>query len=542
MKAYGAKVGKCACCAVKEEAERKHTTVFKAVSRVVNNQMHAFFVHSVEQGGTLEVAPKNAAEWYAVFNLFQLCRTYNMQNEQDGIAIRYEIAHKFPAAGIGGVERGKATVCNLFIQEVEANRAAGNTVQGDIDESMIVRLTADNALEQLTKINDQIKARAGIPPVDKAKAAERNKKLMAAIAKSTAEQLGININVGYSDLDELHRDICLEWESIQAKLRKAIEQCKENGVKPKAYKHGDDWLSMEVMTGKKVRTYIVKMTIEQIKDAALTAGKHLPDNLKNALVSWSNKVLFMPRDEIMGFTHDYIDNPLVWGTKRDEVTGQPWLMCWEHNSGQEAVLTAKILHLKELAGQRVVFDEELTPEQIAEFNDLEREISDLEKELASERAIAKDDSFNKWDRLYLNQAYHKKQEAIKQAIIAAEEKAEADRVQAIAEFEVAQRDAIMTCPDIIKQAYKVASREWDELARSMAPDVSTSFHQKGWEEGQAMLKRKREYLDNEAAKLEHCTNKGAVWAIKGLIDNQARLMHCPYELRHIGDLVFKAPF
>ncbi|ELS0628868.1 hypothetical protein R4036_004602, partial [Salmonella enterica] len=153
--AYNCHVGKCRDCAVTEYEEKRYTTEIKRTDTTVKRKVNNFIVQSVNQSNTIQVAPQNQYEYFAIRDLVWKCEVINKQNKALNTGIKWEIGHMFPASGGYTEYRGKATTDNLYLVQYEKNRKDGDSLPESwtkkqvitFDECQAVMSLAESALK-----------------------------------------------------------------------------------------------------------------------------------------------------------------------------------------------------------------------------------------------------------------------------------------------------------------------------------------------------------------------------------------------------------
>ncbi|EPD6685270.1 hypothetical protein ACSDH9_004097 [Cronobacter sakazakii] len=351
-RAYGAKnIGACRACAIHQQQQREHGKEIKRVNTVVSRATHKFIVASMERSGVVEVAPLDLGEYMAVKDLILRKTLMNQQEESLNTGIRWEIGHKFPANGGGTEYRGKATVENLYLVQMEVNRRDGDDLPEEWTTRQVISIADCQLIMNSHEAAQAWKARkpTNATPeqlkewtIKDRQLQEEHKQRVREITQGMNDSLPI-LELGERFYDELD-NVRNQWNKVVLKMNRAIDAAHQSGRKIPYAEVREERLTIDAFCGAEARMSVVVQTLEQIADAEMILREQGLTSeqegqlftLKRAAVMWCRDVLDYPRDLVMGFTHPLLSvlgNPMVWGTKLDETTGQQWLCCWV--SGQE---------------------------------------------------------------------------------------------------------------------------------------------------------------------------------------------------------------
>lgn len=539
--AYGAKAGTCRDCAVAKEAERQNSLPLKLLSSKANNQLWAFLVHSIEQAKTLQVAPRNMAEFYLVKNLVIQCRALNLVEEQNASPQRWEVCHKFPASG-AGTYRGRAEVANLFIGRAEVNRETGATVPAEFDESMIVRIGEEDYLGKVSRINDLVRERLGMPSADRAKAVDYGKRVKGAVREITELHYGKG---QIPSLNHVYADVMRKWLRVQKQLNRRVANYLAMNLQSNIKSHGFDLFQLDTFEGANARLLAVKLTIEQFFDAGDNCRK---TPLSEALALWALDTLNKPKAAIVGFTHELLDNPLVWGTRAD-VDGRQWLCAWRHNGLEDARLTAEADLIRDELGLMGPLDD------AQRYTELTAKLEALEQ---SRGEVVADSSMTRWELLYIKEEERRElarieaEEAARAAEVAeAERKAEEARAAAQAARERAQRkerEAIEAKAKRMLETYPAEVERLYQEAAEILPHMmffeyqrEDDFFNERKQEGLAELNKQKDACFDYLVRVGDCKEMRGLAAIGSSLES--RLNQFRGEgLRALVGAVLKSPF
>ncbi|EBI3634336.1 hypothetical protein D0024_24730 [Salmonella enterica] len=366
INAYGAKAGKCYACAVAARSEKGATLQISRLRQQVKKACNQFVIQSIEQAGTVDVAPENLSEYYLVRALIEERDRLNLIAEA---GVVWEIGHKFPASGGGTEYRGKATVNNLALIRKELNRSIGDNLPLNWSVNQVVwvgdafTLEISNA-EAATAWRNRMgwdSATSDEKSQQKARETAENDKHKAELtnlAKCIVKIPGMAISAGD------------EWAALVAKVERRIEAIdrKQRAIIKNALRRGESiyqagGLTEEALHGLNARYRIIYNTLNQLVDVInkIDAGfnndpfdemsdaaernisycRFLSETalIKRAFLMWAEDCFRNPTRSVQGFTHPYLDQvpqAKVWGTKQGE-DGRLWFCGWLVKKDEEPV-------------------------------------------------------------------------------------------------------------------------------------------------------------------------------------------------------------
>ncbi|OSK87595.1 hypothetical protein ECXG_05338 [Escherichia coli TA447] len=320
----------------------------------MSNKVHKFIVQSIERSGAVEVAPQSFAEFIEVRELAYRCQMMNEREARLETGIRWEIGHKFPAAGTPDCDdlRGKATVENLYLVQMEQNRKEGNAVPDDWTIKQVVSIAHCRAIQRSYEASQAWKMVKGSwsndTAAEKKERTLKERQAQADHAERVCKLVGETVKVmeffAVEDLlsfGQMLETVSARWEKMTVKMDRIITGFIQSGRNLPFTEAREQRLTVEAFCGATARLHAVVMTFQQIADAEkiILADDVMPEvieqleTVKRCAVLWGRDVLNNENVLVMGFTHPLLNvlgNPLAWGTVEDENTGKQWLCCWQN--------------------------------------------------------------------------------------------------------------------------------------------------------------------------------------------------------------------
>lgn len=348
--AYGSNAGRCRDCAIEKQNEQQYGKAFRRMNTIVNSKAHKFMVNSIERSEAVEVAPRNLMEWLEVKDLVYKCEVMNQKERALDTGIRWEIGHKYPAAGVidNPDVRGKSTIENLFLIMKEINRKAGDreptfyetkqtinikdcrTIQRSYEASKAWKDRKSEWTRGTIKGDAEWKAR-------EIKEQEAHAERVKELTKGSREILEF-FNVEQESFESLIDRYENQWNKFAVAMANKIDGYLKMGRKTPAIKARDERLTVEAFCGAGARSHAVLMTLRQIADAERIINAKPEENsldeiaaVKRCAVLWANDVLSNRKVLVMGFTHKFIKDGLSWGTETGS-NGEQWLCVWRQKN------------------------------------------------------------------------------------------------------------------------------------------------------------------------------------------------------------------
>lgn len=356
--AHGQKAGKCYLCAVTAASEKVGAYQISRLRQQVKKETNKFIIQCIENSGTVEVAPRDLSEYYAVRALMEDRDRLNAI-ALDGV--RYQIGHKFPTSGGGTEFRGKATVNNLCLIEERLNRSMGDNLPINWTVSQVVRVGAVYANNMTGREAAAAwRKRMGwddITPTQKAqqKATEATenaafKERLTALAGELAGVEGLQIAAD-TEFDQLKAKVDKRLSLIKKRSASIIKQARKERRSVYTVAGG---LTEEALHGLNARYVVISNTLNQLLEVIHKAGEAIRndpfneqpnaeetersyciflsemDVIKRAFCMWAGDMLKNATYEIQGFTHPHLSQlqeAFTWGTRKG-ADGKIWLCGW----------------------------------------------------------------------------------------------------------------------------------------------------------------------------------------------------------------------
>ncbi|ELU2973595.1 hypothetical protein QO636_004500 [Salmonella enterica] len=356
--AYGAKnKGACRECSIHQQTEKQMGKEFKRLNRTVSNKVHKFVVQSIERSGVVEVAPQSFAEFIEVRELAYRCQMMNEREQRLNTGIRWELGHKFPAAGTAERSdlRGKTTVENLYLVQMEQNRREGNVSPDDWEVKQVVSIADCRAIQRSYEASQAWKEVKGSWSNDTAAAKkerqQKEKQAQEEHAERVRKVVGETVRVmeffAVEDLlsfNQMLETVRARWDKMTVKMDRVITGFIQSGRNLPFTEAREQRLTVEAFCGATARLHAVVMTLNQIADAEkiILSGDDVTEEqreqietVKRCAVLWGRDVLNNDNVLVMGFTHpllSVVGDAYAWGTVEDENTGKQWLCAWQNQT------------------------------------------------------------------------------------------------------------------------------------------------------------------------------------------------------------------
>ncbi|EGL0111918.1 hypothetical protein IOU64_004442 [Salmonella enterica] len=345
--AYGANSKKCRECALKEYNENQYGKEVKRLDVAVRKKANNFIIQSINQSGTVQVAPQNQYEYFSIRDLMWKCEAINQQNKALDTGIRWEIGHMFPASGGNTEYRGKATTDNLYLIQFEKNRKDGDNLPDSWTKAQVISFDECQSVMSLKDAAEKWRKLSGfdnMTPQEKKErtikereAQEAYKQRVREITQSALDSLPVlEIPNGFNESLE---NITAEWNKTVLRMSKQVDSFVQNENTMKWADLREQKLTVDAFQGATARTWIVKQTLEQIADTEAILQdlnitdeqQQMLDTVKRCAVMWGRDVLRTDKNLVMGFTHpliDVLEGAKAWGTYLDTHTNKQWLCVW----------------------------------------------------------------------------------------------------------------------------------------------------------------------------------------------------------------------